>query len=134
MPDAEERRRLARRLRRTFDGDRIAQAFQGFDRPLPFACLLSRVPLIVPRLLITGPLRKEVVDDHEYFVGDGQRRCLLPETHFETPKGATQEGRRFPGISGTLHQDPTEVAIPLARFATVAFPGTLMVPGTDPSP
>ena len=124
----------ARRLRGTLDRDRIAQAFQGFDSPLPLACLLSRVPLIVPRLLITGPQSEEMVDDHEYFVGDGQRSLLLADPYFEPPKGAAQEGGRFPGAPGTLHQDATEVAIPLARFAAVPFASTLMVPGTDPSP
>ena len=94
----------ARRLRRTFDGDRIAQAFQGFDRPVPLACLLSWVPLIVPGLLITGPQSEEMVDDHEDFVGDSQRRFLLVQTHLETSKGTAQEGRRFPGTPGPLHK------------------------------
>ena len=58
---------------------------------------------------------EEMVDDHEYFVGDSQRRFLLANTHLETPKGASEEGGRFPGPPGTLHQDPAEVAIPLAR-------------------
>src|SRR5262249_50160448 len=104
------------------------------ESPLPFACLLSRVILIVPRLLIRGPQREKMVDDHEYFVGDGQRRLLLTDTYFETPKGAPQEGGRFPSAPGTLHQDPAEVAIPLTRFASVPFPGTLMVPWTDAGP
>jgi hypothetical protein len=60
-----------------------------------------------------------MVDDHEYFVGDGQRSLLLADTYFETPKGAPQEGGRFPSAPGTLHQDPAEVAIPFARFAVV---------------
>jgi hypothetical protein len=75
-----------------------------------------------------------MVDDHENFVGDGQRSLLLPEAHFETPKGTSQEGRRFPSAPGTLHQDPAEGAIPLARFASVAFAGALMVPWTDTGP
>src|SRR5215471_11037950 len=123
----------AQRLRRTFDSNCIAQAFQGFDCPLPLACLLSWVPLIVPRLLITGPQSEEMVDDHEYVVGDGERRLLLADAHFETSKGASEEGGRFPGAPSTLHQDPVEVAIPLTRFATVPFPGTLMVLRTDVS-
>src|SRR5262245_36150371 len=75
-----------------------------------------------------------MVDDHEYFVGDSQRRLLLAQTHLETPKGASEEGGRFPGTPGTLHQDPAEVAIPLARFASISFASTLVIPGTDPSP
>src|SRR5215831_13627055 len=118
----------------TLDGDRIAQAFQGFESPLPLACLLSWVPLIVPGLLITGPRSEKMVDDHKNFVGDSQCSLLLADTHFETPKGAAQEGGRFPGAPGTLHQDSAEVTIPLARFAAVPFPGTLMVPGTDSGP
>ena len=104
-------------LRRALNDHGIAEAFQGFDRPLPLAYLLSRIPLIVPRLLITAPRSEKVVDDHEYFVGDGQRRLLLAEPHFKPPKGASQEGGRFPGAPGTLHQDPTQGAIPLTRFA-----------------
>jgi hypothetical protein len=75
-----------------------------------------------------------MVNDHEYFVGDGERRFLLTETYFETSKGAAQEGGRFPRAPGTLHQDPAQGAIPFARFAAVPFAGTLMVPRTDPSP
>jgi hypothetical protein len=75
-----------------------------------------------------------MVDDHENFVGDSQRRLLLADTHFETPKGASEEGGRFPGAPGTLHQDPAQGAIPLARFAAVPFAGTLMVPGTYSGP
>jgi hypothetical protein len=101
---------------------------------LPLAGLLSWVPLIVPGLLLTGPQSEERVDDHEYFVGDSQRSLLLTDPHFETPKGASQEGRRFPSAPGTWHQDATEVAIPLARFASVPFAGTLMVPRTSPRP
>jgi hypothetical protein len=56
----------ARQLRGTLNRDRIAQAFQGFDRPLSLACLLSGIVLIVPRLLITGPRSEKMVDDHEY--------------------------------------------------------------------
>src|SRR4030095_8002828 len=108
-------------LRGTFDRDRIAQAVQGFDRPLPLACLLSWVPLIVPGLLITGPQSQEMVDDHQDFVGNSQRRLLLPQTHLETPKGAAEEGGRFPGTPGTLPQDPAEGAIPLARFASISY-------------
>ena len=121
---------LAPLLRRAFDGNRIAQAFQGFDRPLPLACLLSRVPLIVSGLLITRPQSEEMVDDHENFVGDSQRGLLLADTHFETPKGTSEEGGRFPGTPGTLYQDPAEVAIPLARFASISFASTLVIPGT----
>src|SRR5215468_10607609 len=77
---------------------------------------------------------EEMVDDHEDFVGDSQRRLLLANAHLETPKGTAQEGRRFPGTPGTLHQDAAEVAIPLARFAVVPFARTLVIPGTDPSP
>ena len=101
---------------------------------MPFACLLSRVLLIVPRLLIRGPQREKMGDDHADCVGDGQRRLLLPETYCETPQGAPQEGGRFPGAPGTLHQDPAEGAIPLARCAAVPFPRTLMVPRTDAGP
>ena len=54
-----------RLLRRARDRHSIAQAFQGFESPLPRACLLSWVPLIVPRLLITGPQSEERGDDHE---------------------------------------------------------------------
>jgi hypothetical protein len=53
---------------------------------------------------------------------------------FETPKGAPQEGGRFPSAPGTWHQDPAQIAIPLARFAAVPFPGTLMVPWTYTGP
>src|SRR5262249_13354229 len=112
----------------------IAQSFHGLDGPLPLACLLFRVTVIIPRLLITAPRREEVIDDHKYFVGDSQRRLLLADTYFETPKGAAQEGGRFPGAPGTLHQDPAQITIPLTRFAGVPFARTLMVPGTDPSP
>ena len=78
-------------------GDRIAQAFEGFESPLPSRASCLRVILIVPRLLIRGPQREKMVDDHEYFVGNGQRRLLLTDTDFETPKGASEEGGRFPG-------------------------------------
>ena len=125
---------LAPLLRRVFDGDRLAQAFQGFDRPLPLAGLLSRVPLIVPGLLLTRPQSEQMVDDHENFVGDSQRGLLLADTHFETPKGPSEEGGRFPGTPGTLYQDSAEGAIPLARFAAVPFTGTLMVSWTDAGP
>src|SRR4029450_5336282 len=123
---------LARRLRRTFDGDRRAQTFQGLDGPLPLTCLLFRMIVIIPRLLIAAPRSEEVVDDHEYFVGDSQRCLLLADTYFETAKGAAQEGWRFPGAPGTLHQDAAEVPISLTRFAAVPLPRTLMVPGTHP--
>jgi hypothetical protein len=124
----------AQQLRGTLNRDRIAQAFEGFESPLPLACLLFWVPLIVPRLLITGPRGKEMVDDHENFVGDGQRRLLLAQTHFETSKGASEEGGRFPATPGTWHEDPAQGAIPLARFAAVPFARTLLVPGTHPGP
>src|SRR5262249_9748937 len=75
-----------------------------------------------------------MVDDHEYVVGDSQRRLLLAQTHLETPQGASEEGGRFPGTPGTWHQDPAEVAIPLARFASISFARTLVIPGTHPSP
>ena len=94
---------LAQQLRGTLNRDRIAQAFEGFESPLPLACLLFWVPLIVSRLLITGPRGKEMVADHENFVGDGQRRLLLAQTHFETSKGASEEGGCLPGTPGTLH-------------------------------
>jgi len=55
----------AQLLRRALDRHGIAQAFQGFESPLPLACLLSWVPLIGPRLLITGPQSEEMGDDHE---------------------------------------------------------------------
>jgi hypothetical protein len=75
-----------------------------------------------------------MVDDHEYFVGDSQRSLLLAKTHFETPKGASQEGGRFPGAPGTLHHDSAQGAIPLARFAAVSFARILMIPETHPGP
>jgi hypothetical protein len=75
-----------------------------------------------------------MVDDHENFVGDSQRGLLLADTHFETPKGASEESGRFPGAPGTLHQDPAEGAIPLARCASIPFAGTLMVSWTDAGP
>jgi hypothetical protein len=75
-----------------------------------------------------------MVDDHEDFVGDGQRGLFLADPYFKPTKGAAQESGCFPGAPGTLHQDPAEVAIPLARFAAVPFAGTLMVPGTHPGP
>ena len=124
----------AQPLRGTLKGDRRAQAFEGFESPLPFACLLSRVLLIVPRLLIRGPPREKMVDDHEYFVGDGQRSLLLANAYLETPKGAPQEGGRFPSAPGTWHQDPAQIAIPLARFASGPFAGPLMVPRPYASP
>jgi hypothetical protein len=98
-------------LRSTLDRDCIAQAFQGFDSPLPLACLLFRIPLLVPGLLITGPRSEEMVDEHEYFVGDGQRGLFLADPSFKPTKGAAQEGGGFPGAPGTLHQDPAEGAI-----------------------
>src|SRR5262249_8540801 len=94
-------------------------------------------PHCVKKLLVgylQGPQSEEMVDDHEYFVGDGSRRFLLADAHLETPKGTAQEGRRFLGTPGTLHPDSAEVAIPLARFAMVPFARTLVIPGTDPSP
>ena len=120
-------------LRRALDDHGIAEAFQGFDRPLPLAYLLFRVPVIIPRLLITAPRSKEVIDDHKYFVGDSQRRLLLAEPYFETPKGAAQESRRFPGAPGTWHQDPAEIAIPLTRFAAVRFTALSWFPGQTPA-
>jgi hypothetical protein len=52
----------ARQLRGPLDRDRIAQAFQGLDGPLPLACLLFWVTVILSRLLITGPRSEEMVD------------------------------------------------------------------------
>jgi len=75
-----------------------------------------------------------MVDDHEDFVGDGQRSLFLADPSFETPKGAPQEGGRFPRAPGTLPQDPAEGAIPLTRFTAGPFARTLMVPGTPPGP
>src|SRR5215475_14046174 len=66
---------------------------EAFESPLPFACLLSWVILIVPRLLIRGPQREKMVDDHEYFVGDGQRSLLLANAYLETPKGTHRRER-----------------------------------------
>jgi hypothetical protein len=101
---------------------------------LPFAGLLSRVLLSVPRLLIRGPQREKMGDDHAYGVSDGQRRRLLADTYCATPQGAPQAGGRFPSAPGPWHQDPAEGAIPRARFASVPLPGTLMVPWTYPGP
>jgi hypothetical protein len=75
-----------------------------------------------------------MVDDHEYVVGDGPRSLLLTDTYCETPQGASQEGRRLPSAPGTLPQDAAQVAIPFARFASVPFAGTLMVPRTYSGP
>jgi len=119
---------LAQRLRGTLQGDRIAQAFEDFESPCAFACLLSRVLLIVPRLLIRGPQREEMGDDHEHCVGAGQRRFLLTDPYCETPEGAPQAGGRFPSAPGPWHQDPAQGAMPLARFASGPFAGPLMVP------
>ena len=119
----------AQQLRGTLKDDRIAKAFEA---------LRARCRSAPPVSGYTDrtepphkcPQHEKMVDDHEYFVGDGQRSLLLTDPHFETPKGASQEGGRFPSAPGTWHQDSAEVAIPLARFASVPFPGTLMVPGT----
>jgi len=43
-----------------------------------------------------------MVDDHENFVGDGQRSFLLTDPYFETPEGAPQEGGRFPSAPDSI--------------------------------
>ena len=102
----------ARQLRGTLKDDRIAKAFEGFESPLPIARLLSRVILIVPSLLLRCPQREKMVDDHEYFVGDGQ----CPSSYRSTLRDAERcvPGRwAFSGSPGTWHQDSAQVAIPL---------------------
>jgi len=112
----------------------IPQAFESLDRPLALTYLLFGTAIIVPRLLITSPLGKEMGDDHEHVVGHRQCRLLFADAHFEAAKSLSEAGGRFPRPPGTLPQEPTEGAIPLARFAAVPFPATLVIAWAHPCP
>ena len=54
----------------------IAKPFEGLHRPLALLCLLSRLEVRVPCLLIERPLGKEVLGDHQDFVSYCQCRFL----------------------------------------------------------
>ena len=101
------------------DGHRIAQTFQGLDGPLPLSCLLLRVTVIIPRLLITAPHSEEVIDDHENCVGDGERNLSSPRAAFDEQltRSTTSFGGMWPvttyrpcagGASSPPHSSPEE--------------------------
>ena len=108
------------RLCHMLQGDVIAKPFEGLHRPLALLCLLSRLEVRVPCLLIERPLGKKVIDDHQDFVSSCQCRFLSSETPVQSPERLTQKRWRCARRPGALHQHPSEIAIPfplrLSRF------------------
>ena len=62
----------------------IIGGYRQVGVPITDSALLPQVTVIIPRLLITSPRSEEMVDDHQNFVGDGERSLLLANASLET--------------------------------------------------
>jgi hypothetical protein len=112
----------------------VAQPLQGLDGPLALTVLLLRLEVIIALLIRERPLSEQMIDDHQDVVCHRHRGFLPTQARFEPSERAAKVGGRFPGRPRTWHQDPSEVALPLARPSLAPLARTLVMAGIHPGP
>ncbi len=119
----------------SLDGYLHAQSFQSLDGAADGCLLAALIEVIGTKVLIFGSILQHVIGNHQDRVRDGDQCPLGTLAGGQPMVLGSQVG--VSGVAGRpccLHQDGSQMGVPLPNAGTGPFPTTLVQTGTEMSP